>query len=158
MLKNTLIVCVLACFVCGVSIAEESKQIGDINSGSQAGEVHNLNLYDETGIMIRPGSEAAGPLSLKRTCVICHDYGTIVDGWHFNQSPMMLAEDGQIIQGDPGRNGEPWIMTVSPTASRVPSKSSASSLPTNTTRRRFSTSRLLMKRPPTAGIMLRMVP
>jgi hypothetical protein len=120
MRKNTLIVCVLVCFVCGIAIAEESRQIGDINSGSKAGEVHNLNLYDVTGVKIRPGSEAAGPLSLKRTCVICHDYGTIVDGWNFNQSPMMLNDDGQIIQGDPGRNGEPWIYWDAMLAVQIP--------------------------------------
>lgn len=127
MRKYKWIVLVLICLAGYIAFAEDaeseekkSKLIGDIDSGSKAGEVHRINVYDDQGRMIHPGLETAGPLSLKQTCGVCHDYGTIIDGWHFNQRGNILNDDGEVVQTDPGRNGEPWIYWDAQTAVQIP--------------------------------------
>ena len=118
MRKYKWIVLVLLCLVGYVSFAEEAEStlIGDINSGSKAGEVHVLKLYNDEGMIVHPQADPIPPISLGRTCGMCHDYGTIIDGWHFNQGGVVA--DGASV--DPGRKGEPWIYWDAQTAVQIP--------------------------------------
>ncbi|HEG43544.1 MAG TPA: hypothetical protein ENH94_05800 [Phycisphaerales bacterium] len=127
MRKYKWIVLVLVCLAGYVSFAEEAeteeaepKLIGDINSGSKAGEVHVLKLYNDEGMIVHPQADPIPPISLGHTCGVCHDYGTIIDGWHFNQRGVALNDEDETVQIDPGRKGEPWIYWDAQAAVQIP--------------------------------------
>ena len=50
------------------------------------------------------------PMSTKNTCGMCHDYGVIAGGLHFNSS----------TDPDSGRPGEPWILVDKATGTQLP--------------------------------------
>lgn len=122
MRKYKWIVLVLVCLAGYVSFAEEAETtlIGDIDSGSKAGEVHVLKLYNDEGLIVHPQADPISPISLGHTCGVCHDYGTIIDGWHFNQRGVVIDNEGETIQIDPGRKGEPWIYWDAQAAVQIP--------------------------------------
>lgn len=91
--------------------AGETELLGEGNDGNRSGPIHHFELYDEAGKKIRSGFEAPNPFSLKQTCGQCHDYETIAGGWHFN---------GHNPEVDPGRPGQPWVLTDSWTRTQVP--------------------------------------
>ena len=131
MRKCKWIVLILVCLVGFTAFAEDAKTgkkkeeqaaklIGDINSGSKAGEVHILRLHDDEGVIVHPDADPIPPISLRRTCGVCHDYGTITEGWHFNQRGLVLDDAGEVVQADPGRKGEPWIYWDAQAAVQIP--------------------------------------
>jgi len=73
--------------------------------------VHRLELNDELGDVIIPGSQNVLPVSTKQTCGQCHDYAKIATGWHFNMSNV----DAPI-----GRPSEPWFLIDALTGSQIP--------------------------------------
>ena len=127
MRKYKWIVLILVCLAGHVSFAEEAETekaeptlIGDVNSGSKAGEVHVLNLYNDEGMIVHPQADPIPPISLGHTCGMCHDYGTIIDGWHFNQRGIVTDGEGEVVQIDPGRKGEPWVYWDAQTGVQIP--------------------------------------
>ena len=72
---------------------------------------HRITLYDEDGIAICPEDILVSPFSTRMTCGKCHAYAQIGSGWHFN------ASDPNI---DPGKPGEPWILTDRATGTQIP--------------------------------------
>jgi len=92
------------------TFADETK-LGDVNEGSQAVPVHVIDMHDATGAKIRPDDHPIMPFSTKQTCIQCHNYDKIRSGWHFN------ANDPDV---DPGRPGEPWILSDQITATQIP--------------------------------------
>lgn len=91
--------------------ADEKELIGEGNDGNRSGPVHHFELLDETGMKIRAKDKTAKPFSLRKTCGECHNYEKITSGWHFN------AHDPDV---DPGRPGQPWVLTDSVTRTQVP--------------------------------------
>ncbi len=93
--------------------AEESAPlIGDESDGSRAVPVHRIPLLDEGGQDIRPDDDPLFPFSTHQTCAVqCHNYETIVGGWHFN------ASDANV---PPGRPGHPWIFWDADTGTQIP--------------------------------------
>jgi hypothetical protein len=81
----------------GATFAQEPK-LGDVSDGSRAVPVHLIPLYDEEGTMIRLGDQPMLPFSTKQTCLPCHDYDKISNGWHFNAGQAHVP---------PGRHGQP---------------------------------------------------
>ena len=71
---------------------------------------HHIPLYDAQDRLIDPDDPNAGPYSPRGTCKKCHDYKVIETGYHFNAA----------LKGDPGRQGEPWILTDLQTGSQIP--------------------------------------
>lgn len=79
--------------------------------GGRNTPVHKLDLRDEFGDKIDPGSPTALPVSTRNTCGQCHDYETIAGGWHFNSSRTNTCA---------GRASEPWFMVDATTGSQIP--------------------------------------
>ena len=82
-----------------------------LQANSQAPYVHRISLYDETGAIIDPAGPNPPPYSPMGTCGKCHPVGMIGGGWHFN------ATDPDV---EPGRPGEPWILTDAATGTQIP--------------------------------------
>jgi len=78
---------------------------------SRSPYVHRVTLYDETGEAVSPEDFELRPWSPSATCGKCHPYETVGGGWHFN------AGNAQV---DPGRPGEPWILTDLVTGTQLP--------------------------------------
>jgi hypothetical protein len=79
--------------------------------GSRATPVHRIPVFDEDGQQIIPGVEYALPFSARNTCGKCHDYETVLKGWHFNASR---------DETDSGRPGEPWVWLDEKTGTQIP--------------------------------------
>lgn len=103
----SVLICFLSLFQLGQIQASE-ELLGDVSDGSRATPVHRIFLYDETGARIYPEDSPTLPFSTKQTCLQCHDYQKISGGWHFNTA------------GEPGRRGQPWILTDPITATQIP--------------------------------------
>src|SRR5215212_7746629 len=78
--------------------------------------VHRIVLLDEDGAVIKAPKQGeepnTKPVSLAKTCGKCHsDYDVMQRGWHFN-----FADRGV----NPGRPGEPWILTDVQTRTQLP--------------------------------------
>ncbi len=101
-------VCLLSTVAAG---ADDKERIGEGNDGNRSGPVHHFELFDEAGMKIRAEDESPNPFSLKKTCGECHDYEKIAAGWHFN---------GHNPEVDPGRPGQPWVLTDSRTRTQIP--------------------------------------
>jgi hypothetical protein len=93
------------------TVAAQTELIGEGNDGNRSAPVHVFELYDEEGRLIRPGDENPKPFSIKQTCGKCHNYAKIASGWHFN------SHDSDV---DPGRPGQPWVLTDSVTRTQIP--------------------------------------
>ena len=79
---------------------------------SRTTPTHRIALYDEEGRQIRPElDEPVQPLSTRKTCGYCHDYGKIAAGWHFNAARANVP---------PGRPGQPWILADAATGTQLP--------------------------------------
>ena len=99
----------------------EQKLLGDESDGSRAQPIHRIELFAEPSeagkeaIMVDPNVDPAEevilPFSTKRTCGLCHSYGIISGGWHFN------AIDPNV---DPGRPGQPWLYVDARTGTQIP--------------------------------------
>ncbi len=77
--------------------------------GSPVLPVHRIALLDENGTKILAASEAGMPVSTRATCIQCHDYETIGQGWHFNPT------------GDlQGRATEPWVLVDEKSGTQIP--------------------------------------
>lgn len=61
--------------------------------------------------MIRLGDQPMLPFSTKQTCLPCHDYDKISNGWHFNAGQAHVP---------PGRHGQPWILADQVSATQIP--------------------------------------
>lgn len=82
---------------------------------SRARFTHRLTLYDATGRAINPDDQPAIPYSPRATCGRCHDCSDqtgVAGGWHFNA--------GTAAPADPGRPGEPWLLTDPRTGTQLP--------------------------------------
>ena len=106
-----ILVAALVLAVSEVSVVAQEVQpssgplLGDKSDGSRAHPVHLIPLYAEdekglAGLQIKPDAQVVLPFSTKWTCGVCHSYGVVKNGWHFN------AIDSNV---PPGRPGEPWI-------------------------------------------------
>jgi hypothetical protein len=89
----------------------QQPKLGDVADGNRSTPVHYINLFDETGSMIRLDDHPLLPFSTKQTCQECHDYDKISSGWHFNAA---------IDSVYPGRPGEPWILADPLSATQIP--------------------------------------
>src|SRR5690606_21245067 len=63
--------------------------------------------FDDEG---KPQEARAVPFSTAQTCGRCHEYNLISQGWHFNANSSV----------NPGRPGEPWILTDPATRTQIP--------------------------------------
>lgn len=79
-----------------------AEGVRQLRSESRSPYVHRLTLYDHDGKAINPADENPPPYSPKATCSKCHETAVISAGWHFNACAPGV---------DPGRNGEPWLLT-----------------------------------------------
>ncbi len=79
--------------------------------GGRTVPVHRIPLNDPDGEGIVPSMSSAKPLSTSKTCGMCHDYGKISAGWHFNSSSGKAAA---------GRSGEPWVLVDGLTGTQLP--------------------------------------
>ncbi|MBT3293648.1 MAG: hypothetical protein HN919_02850 [Verrucomicrobia bacterium] len=77
--------------------------------GSPTLPVHRIPLMDENGAQILAGSEAAMPISTRKTCIQCHDYDAIAQGWHFSAS-------GDVA----GCATEPWVLVDEKSGTQIP--------------------------------------
>jgi hypothetical protein len=109
-----------SCLVAGAAETEQ-KLLGDESDGSRAQPIHRIELLaepsepDKEAITVdpnvNPAEEVILPFSTKRTCGVCHSYGIISGGWHFN------AIDPNV---DPGRPGQPWLYVDARTGTQIP--------------------------------------
>jgi hypothetical protein len=58
---------------------------GLLPAGSSAKEHRPIWLFNEQGDRIIPSANAIDPYSPKKTCGVCHDYGIVTKGYHFQQ-------------------------------------------------------------------------
>jgi len=79
--------------------------------GTRTPAVHRVPIYDDDDAAIKQDAKDAPPFSERATCNQCHKYSEILKGWHFN------AADPKV---DPGRPGEPWILTDIQTGTQLP--------------------------------------
>jgi len=79
--------------------------------GGRTVPVHRIPLNDPDGEGIVPSMSSAKPLSTSKTCGMCHDYGKVSAGWHFNSS------SGKVPAGRPG---EPWVLVDGLTGTQLP--------------------------------------
>ncbi len=109
-MRNTLIITLLAgyCSMPGAGAAEPFFHQSD---GSHTVPVHKIPLLDEEGQSIVPADPDAMPFSTRTTCGLCHDYGAISGGWHFNAADPKAAA---------GRPGEPWVLVDEATGTQIP--------------------------------------
>ncbi|MCP4726797.1 MAG: hypothetical protein GY863_17270 [bacterium] len=110
MFRNIYHLFIIVFMISGPGFAQESK-IGDIPDGNRAPYVHVIPLLDEEGSVISPDDNIPMPFSLKQTCIECHDYSRISNGWHFNSADP---------EKPPGRRGEPWILVDPVSATQIP--------------------------------------
>ena len=89
----------------------QQSKLGDVADGNRSTPVHYINIFDETGSMIRLDDHPMLPFSTKQTCQECHDYEKISSGWHFNAA---------IDSVNSGRPGEPWILADPLSATQIP--------------------------------------
>lgn len=92
-------------------MADFEPLLGDISDGSRAIPVHLMPMYDEMGMRLLPSDSPELPFSTKQTCMPCHTYEIIANGWHFNANDTTVA---------PGRPGHPWILTDPTTGTQLP--------------------------------------
>jgi hypothetical protein len=92
--------------------AQSQSKLGDNSAGSRGQPAHIIPLRDPEGDTIQPGDRHSLPFSVSQTCGgECHDVANISDGWHFNAVESY---------GDPGRNGQPWILVDAQTGTQLP--------------------------------------
>lgn len=95
-----------------VAHARASDAHEPLHTDSRSPYVHRLTLYDVDGTAISPEDvPAPPPYSPKATCGKCHPVGAIGGGWHFNAG---------LSDADPGRPGEPWILSIPELGMSVP--------------------------------------
>lgn len=85
--------------------------------------LHHIDLYDVNNRIIGPDSDH--PYSTRNTCGRCHDYSTILHGWHSNafSNDRTAAEHAatDVVETTyDGRPGEPWIWTDARTGTQLP--------------------------------------
>ena len=91
----------------GLSAAEPHNHHSD---GTRCVPLHRFGLKDIDDRSILPTMPRSMPMSTKNTCGMCHDYGVIAGGLHFNSS----------TNPDPGRPGEPWVLVDKATGTQLP--------------------------------------
>jgi hypothetical protein len=115
-----LVLCLSALTVCfenkAAGAEAPGKLLGDESDGSRAHPTHLIPLVagnedGELGGEIYPDDDPLLPFSQRWTCGLCHSYGLISKGWHFN------AIDPNI---SPGRPGQPWILADARTGTQIP--------------------------------------
>lgn len=79
--------------------------------GGRATPLHRLEMKDILGDTIAPEDPNALPVSTRNSCSLCHDYGLISGGWHFNAGGTNAC---------PGRPGEPWFLIDPATGTQLP--------------------------------------
>ncbi len=109
-MRNILIITLIT--ACGsMTGAGAAERFFHKSDGSHTVPVHKIPLTDEDGQSIIAGDSHAMPFSPRTTCGLCHDYGAISGGWHFN------AADNKTPAGRPG---EPWVLVDEPTGTQIP--------------------------------------
>ena len=78
--------------------------------GSQAHSVHRIVAYDAADTPVTDEGFRTQPISMRQTCTKCHSYPIVQTGLHFNYAD----------RGDPGRPGEPFILTDAATGTQLP--------------------------------------
>jgi len=115
-----LVLCLSALTVCfenqAAGAETPGKLLGDESDGSRAHPTHLIPLVagnedGEMGGEIYPTDDPLLPFSQRWTCGLCHSYGVISKGWHFNYIDPNIA---------PGRPGEPWILSDARTGTQIP--------------------------------------
>lgn len=109
--KKWLAISVLVAGIVGYCVDATAADQGVLQSNSRRPYTHRITLYNEEGRAIDPAAKDPGIFSMTGTCSKCHDVSTISEGWHFN------AVDPEV---DPGRPGEPWILTDERTKTQLP--------------------------------------
>ncbi|MCC5875515.1 MAG: hypothetical protein JJU11_04780 [Candidatus Sumerlaeia bacterium] len=80
-------------------------------TNSRSPYVHIITLFDKDGRAINPARGHTTPFSMEATCARCHDVSEISSGFHFNANH---------IDQQPGRPGEPWILSDYQTGTQIP--------------------------------------
>ncbi|MBI5396707.1 MAG: hypothetical protein HZA91_15545 [Verrucomicrobia bacterium] len=93
----------------------------NLRTESRSPHLHRIPLRDADGQFIPPPAALneqgtsqevrANPYSPAQTCGRCHEYEMIGGGWHFNSAKASV---------NPGRPGEPWILTDTATHTQLP--------------------------------------
>jgi len=112
--------CLLALCLSATAAETEQKLLGDESDGGRAHPIHRLGLLAEPGeegdepIEIDPDidtdEEVLLPFSTRQTCGVCHSYGIINKGWHFNSVDP---------NAESGRPGQPWIYVDAKTGTQI---------------------------------------
>jgi hypothetical protein len=113
---KTIAVILLSLVAVGVAAEMTSEEdaallLGQGDDGNLSTPVHVIELFDDQGRPIRADDKSPPPFSLRQTCGQCHDYDLIAKGWHFN---------GHNSAVEPGRPGQPWVLTDSTTRTQIP--------------------------------------
>ena len=109
------LVCLLMLAASAVCAGAEGGLLGDKSDGSRAHPTHEIPLYysneDGEKEKVAPDADPVMPFSTKLTCGECHSYDVINKGLHFNYVDPNV---------DPGRPGQPWILTDGRTGMQIP--------------------------------------
>jgi hypothetical protein len=115
------IFCVMVFCLVARAAQSDEKLLGDESDGSRAQPLHRIPLYAEPSEEgaepikidpnINPEEEVLLPFSTRRTCGVCHSYGIVSKGWHFNEMDPNV---------DPGRPGQPWLYVDARTGTQIP--------------------------------------
>ena len=112
---------VLAALTSGLMFWPGDASAESLKTESRIPFLHHIPLRDAEGQILslppafdeqgKPQEARANPFSTTQTCGKCHEYEAISHGWHFN------AALGNV---NPGRPGEPWILTDPATHTQIP--------------------------------------
>ena len=91
----------------GLIAAEPQNHHSD---GTRCVPLHRFGLKDINDRSILPTMPRSMPMSTKNTCGMCHDYGVISGGLHFNSAKGMAS----------GQPGEPWVLVDPATGTQLP--------------------------------------
>lgn len=109
--KVWLVVAIITGMVMVCCAEEKAPKIGDGPDGNRSVPVHLMKIYDEQGTVISPGDPSPQPMSMGKSCGMCHDVEKISCGWHFN------AAKKDVLSGRPS---EPWLYVDVATATQLP--------------------------------------
>ena len=91
----------------GLFAAEPQNHHSD---GTRCVPLHRLGLKDIDNRSILPTMPRSMPMSTKNTCGMCHEYGVIAGGLHFNSAKGLAS----------GLPGEPWVLVDPATGTQLP--------------------------------------
>ncbi|MBT3198904.1 MAG: hypothetical protein HN350_03215 [Phycisphaerales bacterium] len=107
-MKHITTILISVAVLAGGLLAEEPQN--HHSDGTRCVPLHRLGLKDIDDRSILPTMPRSMPMSTKNTCGMCHEYGVIADGLHFNSTKGLAS----------GRPGEPWVLVDAETGTHLP--------------------------------------